>query len=63
MEAEELVNYNKYVYREIELYVDKRIEESSTIQIRVNSYRRKGNLTFRTVRPDFKETRWPQGPE
>lgn len=56
IETEELSDFNKYNYQGINIYVDKKIDDSDTIQIRVNSYRQRGKLTFRTLRLEFKET-------
>lgn len=62
-ETEELTDFNGYDDPGVTIYVDKKIDDSDTIQIRVNTYRQKGKLTFRTLQMGAKETQWPGGPE
>ena len=43
-------------YRGITFFIDPQIDAEASIEIRVNPYRQKGKITFRTLRLDFKET-------
>jgi hypothetical protein len=61
--TEDRLNFDKYDGLGVTIFVDKKIDPTDTVQIRVNPYRQKGKLSFRTLSLGAKETQWPGGPE